>query len=119
MAQDKPTATELLEAVREFLEKDILPEMKGGKAFHTRVAVNVLGIVGRELAQGPACDAQEHAELRALLGHDGAIPELVKELAERIRDGALDARRTEVMAHVRKTVENKLRIANPAYLEAS
>ena len=118
MAQDKPTASELLEAVREFLERDILPEMNGGRAFHTRVAINVLGIVCRELSDTPAFDAAEHEELRRLLGHDGTLPDLVTELAERIRSGSLDDKRREVTAHVRKTVEDKLRIANPGYLES-
>lgn len=118
MAQDKPTAIELLEAVREFLERDMLPEMKGGRAFHTRVAINVLGIVCRELRDAPAFDATEHEELRQLLGHDGTLPDLVRELAERIRSGSLDDKRGEVMAHVRKVVEAKLRIANPGYLDA-
>jgi len=118
MAQDKPTAIELLGAVREFLESDILPEMKGGRAFHTRVAINVLGIVCRELSDAPAFDAAEHEELRHLLGHDGILPDLVKELAERIRSGSLDDKRREVTAHVRKTVETKLRIANPSYLDS-
>jgi hypothetical protein len=118
MAQDKPTAAELLQAIREFLEKDILPEATRGRAFHTRVAINVLGIVSRELVFAPTFDAEEHGELRDLLGHDGSLPELIRELAEHIRDGSLDGKRDAVMALVRKTVENKLRIANPGYLEA-
>jgi DNA-binding transcriptional ArsR family regulator len=118
MAQDRPTAVELLDAVREFLEKDILPETKGGRAFHTRVAINVLSIVARELREAPAFDAIEREELRALLGHEGKLDELIRELAERIRNGSLDGKRREVMAHVRKTVEAKLKIANPGYLNS-
>ena len=47
---EKPTVRELLEAVQKFLERDLLPELEGVRRFHARVAVNVLGIVQRELA---------------------------------------------------------------------
>lgn len=118
MAQDRPTAVELLNAVREFLEKDILPETKGGRTFHTKVAMNILSIVARELSEAPAFDKAELEELQSLLGQEGELGELNKELAERIRNGSLDEKRKEVMAHLRKTVEAKLKIANPGYLNA-
>jgi hypothetical protein len=47
----RPTARELVEAVRGFLMDDVLPNTTGRLSFHARVAGNVLGIVGRELAQ--------------------------------------------------------------------
>lgn len=45
----RPTASELLDAVREFLTGQVMPATTGQLAFHTRVAANVLGIVAREL----------------------------------------------------------------------
>jgi hypothetical protein len=113
---DRPTAAELLEAVREFLERDVMAAVDGRVAFHTRVAVNALGILERELASGPGVDAEEHERLRALLGHDGTIAELTAELASRIRDGSLDVSRERVIEHVRGTVRAKLAVANPRYL---
>ncbi len=118
MTQDRPTASELLEAVREFLERDVVPDTEGRLSFHARVAANVVGIVQREIEQAPALDAAEHERLRALLGHDGTLADLGAELARRIRDESLDDRRTEVLAHVRETVRAKLLVANPRYLEA-
>lgn len=115
MAQDRPTATELLEAVREFLEAEVLPTVDGRLAFHTRVAANALGIVGRELALGTEHDAEEHARLVGLLGRDAPLAELNRDLAARLRAGELDDRRTEVVAHLRSTVQAKLEIANPSY----
>ncbi|MER3453300.1 MAG: hypothetical protein C4344_06645, partial [Acidimicrobiia bacterium] len=50
----RPSAVELLEAVREFLERDVMSAVEGRVRFHTRVAVNVLAMVGRELAADPA-----------------------------------------------------------------
>lgn len=51
--QGRPTARELLEAVREFLTNDVMPGTEGRISFHARVAANVVGIVERELAQPP------------------------------------------------------------------
>lgn len=115
--QDRPTAAELTEAVREFLERDVMPAVEGRVAFHTRVAVNALGMVERELELGSELDAAEAGRLRALLGHDGTVAELTVELARNIRAGALDDRSDEVLAAVRESVRSKLLVANPAHLE--
>jgi aminoglycoside phosphotransferase (APT) family kinase protein len=48
----RPTASELLDAVREFLTGQVMPATTGQLAFHARVAANVLGIVARELELG-------------------------------------------------------------------
>jgi aminoglycoside phosphotransferase (APT) family kinase protein len=49
----RPTASELLEAVRGFLTDQVMPATSGQLAFHARVAANVVGIVARELELGP------------------------------------------------------------------
>jgi hypothetical protein len=117
--QDPPSAAELVDAVREFLERDVmeLDVLPGRVAFHTRVAVNALGIVARELRDGPALDAAEHDRLVRFLGHDGTLDDLTAELATGIRDGSLDGRRAEVVAHVRASVQAKLAVARPGYAE--
>lgn len=117
--QDRPTAPELLEAVREFLERDVMSAdgVPGRVSFHARVAVNVLGIVERELRLGPSLDAAERERLGALLGHDGEVADLLAELARGIRDGSLDDRRDEVVSCVRESVRAKLEVANPKHLE--
>ncbi|MBA2326250.1 MAG: hypothetical protein H0V95_06350 [Actinobacteria bacterium] len=117
--QDRPTAPELLEAVREFLERDVMgaETVPTRVLFHARVAVKVLGIVERELRLGPALDAAERERLAALLGHDGEVDDLLAELARGIRDGSLDDSRDEVVASVRESVRAKLEVANPKHLE--
>ena len=62
--------------MREFLERDVMPAVEGRVAFHTRVAVNALGMLEREADLGPALDAEEHERLADLLGHDGSVREL-------------------------------------------
>jgi len=118
--QDRPTASELLEALSEFLERDVMP-VEGRVGFHGRVARNVVDILARELELGPDADAAERAGLLALLGDD--CPDDLREanalLARLIRDGYLDDRRDEVLGHLRRTAADKLRIANPRELEDS
>jgi hypothetical protein len=108
---DLPTAAQLLEAVREWLERDVVGGTTGRMQFHGRVAVNVLAMVERELELGPD-QARAHQERLSSLGvADDA------ELAARIRAGDLDDRLDEVRAVVWATVQDKLAVANPRYAE--
>jgi len=127
--QDRPTALELLRAVREFLEADVLPGLEGRRRFHALVAANVLGIVERELAGEEAQLEAQLARLAALPGRGageqppalGALRERVRALetalAERIRRGEADAGpfADAVRAHVRATVVEKLAVSNPRW----
>ncbi len=107
---DRPTAAELVTAVRDFLEADVVPAVDGRVGFHARVAVNALGIVARQLELGPAqADAHRRALARLGVADDA-------ELATAIRHGTLDHRRVEVIEAVRGTVRAKLEVANPRYL---
>ncbi len=123
MAQDNPTAAELLEAVRDYLLEDALPALDGRAAFHARVAANVVGIVAREITLGPAADRAERARLLRLLSlpesDARSLTELNALVAQQIRAGLLDDRRDELVAHLRATVGDKLRIANPSHLEGT
>jgi hypothetical protein len=108
---DIPDARGLVEAVREFLENDVMGATEGRIQFHTRVAVNVLGMVERELEKG-AAQLEAHAAGLAALGMADE-----RALAEAIRNGDLDDRLDEVRAFVESTVRAKLEVANPRYLE--
>lgn len=128
--QDRPDARELLEAVRAFLEEQVVPVLEGTRQFHVRVAANVLAIVGRELAHGDEGLRVEWRRLTALLGAPaGEVPEggaalveavrsLNDTLAERIRAGDADGEpwRARVLAHLRATSDDRLAIANPKYV---
>jgi hypothetical protein len=127
--QDRPTAIELLTSVREFLEQDVMPGLEGRKRFHALVSANVLAIVARELAGEETMLVAEWERLRDLLRVDDAPPArldalrtsvdaLTRRLCDRIRAGDADAGPfgDAVRAHVRTTVVDKLRIANPKYL---
>ena len=83
---DMPSAEALVESVREWLERDVMAGTTGRLQFHTRVAINVLSMVERELREGAAQEVEHCARLAQLGCADDA------ELAQRIRDGELDDR---------------------------
>ena len=107
---DRPSAAELVEAVREFLERDVMTSTEGRVQFHTRVAINALNIVQREL-EHPEMAAAHVARLRAL-GFESDV-----ELAAAIRSGALDDRYEEVKSAIETSVADKLSVANPKYAD--
>ncbi len=112
---DRPRLEELLEAVGEFLERDFLPTVGDPRLrFQLLVALNALGIARRELALGEALRQEEAAELEALLGHGGEREVLLRELAQRIRQGQAPE---GTLAFLKVHVRRKLLVANPKYLE--
>jgi hypothetical protein len=118
MAQDRPTATELLAAIADFLREEATPALDKAEprlAFQMRVAVNSLAILEREARLGAAADARERARLAKLLGHDGPLAELNRELARQLREGKRDECDTQLMAHLEATIADKIAIANPKW----
>jgi len=108
---DVPSAAELLEAVRSFLDSDVIPVTEGRVRFHARVASNVVAMVSREIATAPQL-AAAHATRLAGLGVESDT-----ELAGAIRSGRFDELLNEVTDAVRATVADKLAVANPGYSE--
>jgi hypothetical protein len=125
--QDRPSAEELVRAVKEHLEREVIPALKDPKLrFQTLVAAHVLSVVEREMELGERALRDELAGLRALRGRPEApagstLGELEAEVRESNRalcaairsGGGEDPAR--VSAHVRRVVLAKLAIANPAY----
>ena len=113
--QDQPSALELLQAVRSFIQDQAIPRLEGRAAFHARIAVNALAIVERGLEHGPAQDAAEGERLEALLGRTGSLDELNRELCRRIRAGELDLDTPGLAEHLRETTLAKLAVDQPRY----
>ena len=107
---DLPSAGELVESVREWLQSDVLAATEGRLQYHARVAINALSIVERELALG----AEQRCEHRDRLRRLGVADDV--ELAAAIRSGNLDDRMDEVRSLVWQSVRDKLAVANPKYL---
>ena len=101
MQHDRPTPQELAEAVREFLQEEILPILDDHRLkFRTLVAINGLGIAERELWATTPPRAQEQRE------EDG-------EVARRIRAGEVPE---NGVALRKEQVAQKLRGSNPRHL---
>lgn len=107
---DVPTAAQLVESVREWIENEVAPNVQGRLSFHSRVAANVLAMVERELATADE-DAAGHAGRLAALGASSD-----DELAAMIRGGAMDSRLAEVLSVLEPSIRDKVRVANPRYL---
>jgi len=110
-----PGASELLEAVREFLANEVQPQDATPSAFHVRVAANVLAIVQRETETGQAALEAEERRLTELLAVDGDLEELNAELCRRLRAGEMDYNSPELLDHLRQTTMDRLAIDNPRY----
>ncbi|MDT8297961.1 MAG: DUF6285 domain-containing protein [Spirochaetaceae bacterium] len=115
MASSRPTIDELLEATQEFLEKRIIDKVDSNRAFHTRVAINVLALVRRELQLGTDLADKEKERLHSLLGTDGTIAEMNAELCSRLRDKSMDYRNDEIFRHLFETTMGQVSIDNPEY----
>ena len=123
---DRPSALELLEAVRRFLQDDVVEALDGHLKYQARVAANVTAIVAQELRCEDRHLAGEWQRLSHLLSDDAsaatdrealrqALHARNEELSRRIRAGDADAGRwrADVIAHLRQTVRDKLEVAKP------
>jgi hypothetical protein len=124
---DRPTAEELIDAVRLFLERELLPALGDARLrFQTLVAANALAIAGRELAGAEKRWCEELIELTTALDAPIVAPADFRqevrganeELCRRIRAGAFDepGRFRELLALARRQVVRKLGVTNPRYL---
>ena len=118
MAQDRPTAAELLSAIADMLRDEAIPALDRTDprlGFQMRVAANSLAILEREARLGPDADRREHERLRRLLGRDGRLDDLNRELARQLRAGERDEGDAALMAHLQATIADKIAIANPKW----
>lgn len=103
----RPTTAELVAAVAEFLETDVRESTTGQVNFHSRVAVNALRMVERELL------ADSNDGVAAALAGVGHGDEA--QLAAAIRAGDLDGSSRQVQSALRALVGRRLAVAHPGY----
>jgi hypothetical protein len=118
MAQDRPTAAELLAAIADLLREEVTPALDKADprlGFQMRVAVNSLAILEREARLGPDADRREHERLKKLLAKDATLDDLNRELARQLRAGERDEGDAALMAHLEATIADKIAIANPKW----
>lgn len=108
---DRPTAAELLDAVREWIDTDVAEATEGRVRYLGRVASNMLAMVERELALGPG-QAEAHRRRLERLGQPDD-----RALAAAIRAGEYDDRGDELRAELLAATLDKLAVAHPDYAE--
>jgi len=134
--QDQPTATQLLEAIADFLLKEVLPIVQEDEAlaYKTLVSWNMLGVVGREIRQGRLLLEQEKDRLAVFFpaqsGPTGSQPDqmpgpaddLEKQvqrynelLAARIRSQGLSIQDRAVWDAVKESVRERIVVTNPRF----
>lgn len=126
--QDRPTASELLDAVAGFLRERAQHARDRWERFQFLVAANSLGIVRRELELEEQAVLAEWEGLDSLLGGEamplrhrdrvGRLRERNAALCEAIRAGQFDGpREFALKQHLYRTVTDKVRIASPNELD--
>lgn len=117
MAELVPPAATLLEAAAAYLEQELLPTLDGYHRFQTRICVNVVRTVSRELRLAAAHDAAERGRLAALLGHQGETVALNGELIDAIGSGRMALDAPGLFEHLRRTLAEALAIDNPKWTD--
>jgi Domain of unknown function (DUF6285) len=122
--QDRPTASELLEALGTFMRDRAANARDRWERFQFQVAANSIAILKRETEMEDAFMRAEWEGLDRLLGAAeipdtpveiaARINERNAELSERIRQGEFDGDAEDrLLPHLWETVVNKVRVASP------
>ena len=117
MPLSTPPATTLLQAAVKYLEEELMPTLTGYHRFKTRVTANVLNTIRRELELRGNQAAAEHERLKALLGHDGEVEEMSRELAKKIRAGTIPLDDPNLRTHIHQSLADALAINNPKWFD--
>lgn len=111
-----PSAATLLQAAADYLEGELLPTLSGYHRFQTRVTLNMLRTVTRELQLGPVHEEVQRVRLAALLGRDGIAEQLEAELAAAIADGQYPLEDPALVDHLRRALRESLAVDNPKWI---
>ncbi len=107
----RPSLTELVDAVGEYLETEVMAAAEGAEHFEARVARNILAIVARQLHLGMDAAASHAQRLEKLEVEDDAA------LGTAIRAGRYDKDLQGLGMVLAPGVLDQLLVANPRYLE--
>ena len=110
-----PSKEELIISIINFLENDIISELKGQKRFHAHVAKNSLNIVLRQLRLEKENNSKEKKRLKEILKIAGNLKDLNQILCEKINNEEIDINNDELIDHLYKTTMEKLSIDQPNY----
>jgi hypothetical protein len=127
--QDRPDIVSLLEAVQEFLIKDVMQLAKENDfaSYKALVSWNMLGVAIREIETGATSINHELDQMTEYLGKPPVdrseayiektkiMRKLNEELSEKIRRDKLDDTDSQVWSMVKQSVVEKLEVSNPRF----
>lgn len=110
-----PSKEELIISIINYIENDVISELKGQKRFHAHVAKNSLNIILRQLSLEEENNSKERKRLAEILKIDGDLKELNKILCEKINNDEINIKDNDLIDHLYKTTMEKLSIDQPNY----
>ena len=112
MIFDRPTSSELIKAVMDFLDTKIKDELPPHLAFKLRITNNVLGMVQREIDQGEQLSEEVIKVMSDVIKSDELT---TKELSNLIKNGDLDLSDEGLKNLLILLSKNKIAVDNPNY----
>jgi len=112
MIFDRPTSSELIKAVMDFLDTKIKDELPPHLAFKLRITNNVLGMVQREIDQGERLSEEVIKIMSDIIKSDDLT---TKELSNLIKNGDLDLSDEKLKDLLILLSKNKIAVDNPNY----
>ena len=110
-----PSKEELIISIINYIENDVISELKGQKRFHAHVAKNSLNIILRQLRLEDQNNSREKKRLEEILKIDGDLIELNRILCEKINNEEINIKDNNLIDHLYKTTMEKLSIDQPNY----
>tara|TARA_B100000459_G_scaffold78265_1_gene43529 strand:+ start:353 stop:724 length:372 start_codon:yes stop_codon:yes gene_type:complete len=110
-----PSKEELIISIINYIENDVISELKGQKRFHAHVAKNSLNIILRQLSLEEENNSKERKRLTEILKIDGDLKELNRILCEKINNDEINIKDNDLIDHLYKTTMEKLSIDQPNY----
>lgn len=126
--QDRPEQSALLDAIADFLLKEVLPAVRQSDtlSYKALVSWNMLGVVSREIKEGEGLLNAELKRLSDFLTKPTGMPATAREkmslagvlnaeLAEQIRRERIGPENKVVLSLIKQGLLEKLQIANPRF----
>ena len=111
----RPSGADLLDLARRILRDEVAPALSGPARYKALMAANAMAIVGRQLQAGGTAETEARQRLAGILGREGDLADLDRELAAALRAGRFGDDPT-VHAHLLECAKAKLAESNPRVL---
>ena len=112
MIFDRPTSSELIKAVMDFLDTKIKDELPPHLAFKLRITNNVLGMVQREIDHGETLYQEVYDAMQNLINSEELTTENLSDL---IKNGKIDLKNRDLEDLLVLLSKNKIAVDNPNY----